>query len=101
MRKWTTTNDKLWNLNQKISMIEQSVSVTLVRFSGNFEASFRKLVTPYMTNGVSKLQTELDFQVSQKINKDRTTSEINFVIEQSHHVRPVQDLGFLEAGMWL
>ena len=52
----------------KISVIEQSVSVTLVRFSGKSEALIRKLVTPYMTNGVSKLQTELDFQVSQKTN---------------------------------
>ena len=80
-------------------MIEPSVSVTLVRFSGNFEALIRKLVTPYMTNGVSKLQTELDFQVSQKVNKYRTTSEYNFVIEQSLPVEPVQDLGFLEPGM--
>ena len=56
----------------KISMIEQSVSVTLVRFPGNFEALIRKLVTAYMTYGVSKLQTELDFQVSQKINKYQT-----------------------------
>ena len=69
-------------------MIEQSVSVTLVRFSGNFEALIRKLVNPYMTNGVSKLQIELDFQVSQK-NKYRTTSEVKFVIEQSHPVKPV------------
>ena len=69
-------------------MIEQSVSGTLVRFSGNFEALIRKLVNPYMTNGVSKLQIELDFQVSQK-NKYRTTSEVKFVIEQSHPVKPV------------
>ena len=66
-----------------------------MRFSGKSEALIRKLVTPYMTNGVSKLQTELDFQVSQK------TSENKFVIEQSHPVKPVQDLGFWEAGMWL
>ena len=82
----------------KLSMMEQSVSVTLVRYSGSFEALIRKLVTPYMTYGVCKLQTELDFQVSQK-NKYRTTSEIKFVIEQSHPVKPVQDLGFLQPGM--
>ena len=52
-----------------------------------------------MTNGVSKLKTELDFQVSQKVNKYRTTSEYTFVIEQSLPVEPVQDLGFLEPGM--
>ena len=50
----------------KISVIEQSVSVALVRFSGKSEALIRKLVTPDMTNGVPKLQIELDFQVSQK-----------------------------------
>ena len=31
--------------------------------------------------------------------KYRTTSEYNFVIEQSLPVEPVQDLGFLEPGM--
>ena len=79
-------------------MIEQSASVLLVRFSGNSEALFRKLVTPHMTNGVSKLETELDFQVSHK-NNYRKTSENKFVIEQSHPVKPVQDLGFLQPGM--
>ena len=34
-----------------------------------------------------------------KKNKYRTTSEYNFVIEQSLPVEPVQDLGFLEPGM--
>ena len=84
--------------HSKICVIEQNVSITLVRCSGKFEALIRKLVTPLMTNGVSKVQTELDFQVPQK-NKYRTTSEIKFVIEQSHPVKPVQDLGFLQPGM--
>ena len=63
--------------HSKICVIEQNVSITLVRCSGKFEALIRKLVTPLMKNGVSKVQTELDFQVPQK-NKYRTTSEIKF-----------------------
>ena len=94
----------MWHVlepQSKISVIKLNVSFTLVQCSGIFEALIRKLVTPYKTNGVSKLKNWARLSSFVEKNNYRTTSEINFVIEQSHPVKLVQDIGFLEAGMWL